>query len=173
MQTATAEKVFTRDTSDLVKHNFNGYDFLTIGTDEPSDKLKALAVTLRDEDYCTGQIKFEDMPVIIEEELSDYHVRDNSFQVWQNLEMYKTKEWSERDYDVMTDSEADKAWDESLDSYIDECLDIPENVRFYFDEEKWKDDAKIDGRGHSLNRYDGSEEEANINDTDYYIYRTN
>jgi hypothetical protein len=78
-------------------------------------------------------------------------------------------------YAVMTDSEAEQAWDESLDSYLDECVlpDLPETARMYFDNEKWKDDARFDGRGHSLNHYDGGEEEANINDVDYYIYRRN
>ena len=88
---------------------------------------------------------------------------------------YKINEYSDRDYTVMTDSEADKAWDEALDNYIDECIlpDVPENSKMYFDDERWKDDARIEGRGHSLNHYDGSEEEANINDVDYYIYRRN
>ena len=48
--------------------------------------------------------------------------------------------------------------DEHLDSYIEECLEIPEHLRFYFDEEKWKDDARMDGRGHSLSSYDGHEQ---------------
>ena len=171
MQTNTIKKEeFSRNADDLVKHSFNNFYFWTQGTDEPSDRLKAVAVTLRDDGYNSTQ---DEPCVIIERELSEYHVNDYNYEIWQDINIYKVDKYSDREYTVMTDSEADKAWDESLDSYIDECLDIPENVRFYFDEDKWKDDAKVDGRGHSLNRYDGSEEEANINDTDYYIYRRN
>lgn len=64
------------------------------------------------------------------------------------------------EYAVGTDEEADEAWDQSLESYLDDCglLDsMPENLRPYFDREAWKRDAKKDGRGHSLARYDGHE----------------
>ena len=81
--------------------------------------------------------------------------------------------FDDREFLVLTDDEAEKRWDEHLDSYIEECLEIPEHLRFYFDEEKWKDDARIDGRGHSLSSYDGHEHEIKINETEYFIYRTN
>lgn len=76
---------------------------------------------------------------------------------------------------VLTDEEADEKWEESLDSYIEDCIlsELPEAYRFYFDDEKWKRDAKHDGRGHSLAGYDGEENEETINGTTYYIYRTN
>jgi hypothetical protein len=64
------------------------------------------------------------------------------------------------EYAVGTDEEADEAWDQSLDSYLDDCgvLDsMPENLRPYFDREAWKRDARFDGRGHSLASYDGNE----------------
>jgi hypothetical protein len=64
------------------------------------------------------------------------------------------------EYAVGTDEEADEAWDQSLDSYLDDCgvLDsMPKNLRPYFDREAWKSDARFDGRGHSLASYDGSE----------------
>ena len=67
-------------------------------------------------------------------------------------------------YAIGTDSEADDAWDQSLDSYIDDCglLDsVPENLRRYFDRDTWKSDARYDGRGHSLASYDGDELELN------------
>lgn len=66
----------------------------------------------------------------------------------------------EGEYLVLTESEADEAWDESLDSYLDDCgvLDsIPENLRRYFNREAWKRDARFDGRGHYLAGYDGEE----------------
>jgi len=77
-----------------------------------------------------------------------------------------------REYAIGTDSEADEAWNVSLDSYLDDCgvLDsIPENLRSYFDREKWKRDARYDGRGHSLSSYDGNEDEQD----EFFIYRLN
>ena len=80
-----------------------------------------------------------------------------------------------RDYKVLTDSEADALWDDYLESYIDDIIlpEMPETFRYYFDNDAWKRDARMDGRGHSLNPYDGSEEYEEVNGEDYYIYRTN
>lgn len=73
----------------------------------------------------------------------------------------------------LTDSEADDRWEEELDHYIDDCIlpEIPDWVRNYFDEEKWKDDARFDGRGHCIARYDGNENEIEVDDEWFYIYR--
>lgn len=78
-------------------------------------------------------------------------------------------------YRVLTDREADEAWEEALDSYIDDCImpELPETLANYFDDEKWKQDARYDGRGHALNYYDGTEEVETVDGTDYFIYRTN
>ena len=75
------------------------------------------------------------------------------------------------EYMVLTDNEADVAWEESLDSYLEEYVisELHESMVHYFDREAWKRDARFDGRGHSLNHYDGTEEEQDGN----YIYRTN
>lgn len=77
------------------------------------------------------------------------------------------------DYLFGTDEEMDDEWDEHLDNYIDECVlpEIPKYLQFYFDEERFKNDCKQDGRGHSLNYYDGGEEEIEFNGTNYYAYR--
>jgi hypothetical protein len=75
------------------------------------------------------------------------------------------------DYIAGDDDEMDNEWDDYLERYIDECLEIPDYIEHYFDREKWKDDAKIDGRGHSLNSYNGCEESMKINGTWYYAYR--
>ncbi len=76
---------------------------------------------------------------------------------------------------VLTDSEAEERWNESLENYIDECIlpECPEPVRSYFDREAWKRDARHDGRGHSLSGYDGEEWDETIDGVTYYIYRTN
>jgi hypothetical protein len=82
-------------------------------------------------------------------------------------------ETPEGDYAVGTDEEADESWGQSLDSYIDDCI-IPEikdeNLKQYFDFEKWKRDARYDGRGHSLSSYDGEEMEL---ENGLYAYRIN
>jgi hypothetical protein len=86
-----------------------------------------------------------------------------------------------KEYAVGTDDEADEAWDRSLDSYIEEYInpqldfDKLGHIADYieFNEDKWKRDAKMDGRGHALSLYDGQENEQYINGETYYIYRIN
>jgi len=100
-----------------------------------------------------------------------------SFDTWleqdDNGTEVDVEEYDERNSNwlVYTDSEADDAWDESLENYIDECLEIPQSIRNYFDREAWKSDARMDGRGHSLAGYDGHEQEQEVNGTTYYLYR--
>jgi len=79
------------------------------------------------------------------------------------------------EYLVLTEVEANDAWEESLDSYLDECVmpELPELAQRYFDRDAWKRDAKHDGRGHSLSGYDGDEHEVKIDGEWYFIYRTN
>ena len=77
---------------------------------------------------------------------------------------------------VLTDSEADDAFDRSLDSYIDDCIlhEVPEAYRSYFDSAAWKRDVRIsDGRGPSLATYDGQENEEKIEGEWFHIYRVN
>jgi len=89
--------------------------------------------------------------------------------------------YGKEQYAVGTDEEADTAWDQSLDNYIEECI-TPEldfdklgtlGAYVTFNEDAWKRDARMDGRGHSLSNYDGNEEEVSIGGTLYAIYRTN
>ena len=63
------------------------------------------------------------------------------------------------EYAIGTEVEADEAWEEYLNSYLDDCIypELPENMINYFDDEAWKRDARYDGRGHSLSCYDGNE----------------
>jgi hypothetical protein len=80
------------------------------------------------------------------------------------------------EYLVLSDSEADQAWEESLENYLDECVmpELPAVVQQYFDRDAWKRDAKLsDGRGHSLSSYDGEEHEVKVDGVWYYIYRVN
>ena len=78
-----------------------------------------------------------------------------------------------QEYYVLTDDEADDMVDRRLDDYLEELVypEIPEHLRGYFDDEAWKEDAKTDGRGHAISRYDGNEYEETVNGTTYFIYR--
>lgn len=95
---------------------------------------------------------------------------DNKFEDWEEVGEYNEYD---NDYKVYTDNEADTAWEESLDNYIDECIlsEIPKHYHIYFDDEKWKRDAKIDGRGHSLASYDGNEREQVVQGETFYLYK--
>lgn len=73
--------------------------------------------------------------------------------------------YGRQEYAVGTEEEADEAWEQSLDSYIEDCI-TPEIEKIQigslsnyitFDVESWKRDARMDGRGHSLSSYDGDE----------------
>ncbi len=79
------------------------------------------------------------------------------------------------EYAVGTDEEADAAWDEALDSYIDECImtELREPLSNYFDRKAWKCDARMDGRGHALSSYDGNEYDADdpISGWNYIIFQ--
>lgn len=79
------------------------------------------------------------------------------------------------DYLVLTDAEADEHLDEYLENLIDDVVlaELDEALHNYFDRDAFKRDAEYDGRGHYLSSYDGCEEEAEVDGTTYYIYRTN
>jgi len=75
-------------------------------------------------------------------------------------------------YLVLTEDERESRWDDCLDSYLDEgCVEGADSP--YFDREAWKKDARMDGAGHSLSSYDGSEYEFSGFGKWFYIYRTN
>ena len=89
-------------------------------------------------------------------------------------------EYGSEEYIVVTDEEADELWEQELDYYLEECIypELSDNLVRYFDDEAWKRDARFDGRGHSLNRYDGNEYEETVYNEygerkNYYIYRQN
>lgn len=82
------------------------------------------------------------------------------------------------EYLAGTDSEMDDAWDEYLESYIDDCVigcidnkHARDMLERYFDREAWKKDARMYGRENSLNRYDESEIKYKFNEVYYYAYR--
>lgn len=77
------------------------------------------------------------------------------------------------DYLFGTDDDMDTLWDAELDNYLEEIIypELSGNLAQYFDDEAWKRDARMDGRAHSLNRYDGGEEYVEVNKVYYYAYR--
>ena len=78
------------------------------------------------------------------------------------------------DYLAGNDDVMNTAWDDDLENYIDDCLlcEIKdETLKNYFDRDAWKKDAKGDGRGHSLNRYDGGEDCQTVEGEEIYIYK--
>lgn len=72
-----------------------------------------------------------------------------------------------RDWLVVTDKEADQLARASVESLLDDLLsDVPENLRYYFDEDKYLDDVvSNDGRGSLLNHWDGTEYEVSLDNT--------
>ncbi len=106
--------------------------------------------------------------LLLEDELTQSTYDENVF------------EYGSEEYLVCTNDEADELWDEDLENYIEECIlpELNERYRQYFDNEAWKSNARFDGRGHSLNRYDGNEYEEVVYNNNgekgrYYIYRQN
>lgn len=106
-----------------------------------------------------GGGEYEDYVIALAEELGEdpADITEESYNHYGEMVILSV---GSAEYAVGTDEEADEAWDQSLDSYLDDCgvLDsMPESLRPYFDREAWKRDAKMNGRGHSLASYDGHE----------------
>ena len=65
-----------------------------------------------------------------------------------------------RDWMVLTDDEADDAFNKAVENYVDDCMDIPSNIAPYFNMEAYREDVKMsEGRGPLLASYDGEERE--------------
>jgi hypothetical protein len=76
------------------------------------------------------------------------------------------------EYRIMTDDDADTAFDDYLEQMLDEPGMIPGADGSYFDRAAWKKDAAMDGRGGSLSSYDGNEHEFCVDGNDWYhLYR--
>lgn len=85
-------------------------------------------------------------------------------------------EYYNEEYEVLTDEEANERWEEELQYYIEEVIyqEIPEIYQPFFDEEAWKNNVMMyEGRGHSISRYNGHENEITIDGETFYIYRQN
>ena len=124
-----------------------------------------------EEDYPTDEYTEEEIAQAkqdaIEEVINELESIVNDYD---NVYSYYNEE-----YTVVTDDEADDLWEDELVNYIEQCIlpEVPEFIQNYFDEEAWKRDARMDGRGHAISRYDGYEYDETVNGTTYYIYRQN
>lgn len=104
------------------------------------------------------------------------NLRKSLREAWVGDEVVDRRTWydtNDGEYLVLTDDEADRAWDDELECYIDDCLEIPDGMKPYFDRAKWKRDARMDGRGSALSSYDGAEHWVDVENTTFFIYRTN
>jgi hypothetical protein len=80
-------------------------------------------------------------------------------------------------YLVLTDEEAEQRFDEAIRDFIEDCfestlfelMEIPKNIRDYFDEERFIHDVKANGRGPYLSS-DGRENKVLLDDKYYFIY---
>jgi hypothetical protein len=77
------------------------------------------------------------------------------------------------EYLVLTEDERDSRWDDYLDSCLDDGGMVPGADSPYFDRDRWKDDARMDGAGQALSSYDGNQYEFSGFGNWFYIYRTN
>jgi len=134
---------------------------------------------------------------IIADYLEDYETTEEALEAWyQSLTTNELDEdqqkivalmevadldWNEADmaideydYYVYTEEQADEAFEEAIDNYIDDCVlsEIPPQYRNYFDRDVFMKDCLMDGRG-ILASYDNEEKYTTILDTKYYIYRCN
>lgn len=76
------------------------------------------------------------------------------------------------DYLVLTDNEADISAQQLAGEYASEAkYEMPEHLRYYFDEDKYAQDLLDDSRGLLLAYADGEEHEEKVNGTIYFIYR--
>jgi len=121
------------------------------------------------------------------EDIEDVDMDNKQFINWLNescgdLDLEINEEYGDNifgyngeEYLVVTDDEADDLWEAELDNYIDEIIlpELNERYRMYFDNEAWKNDARGDGRAHSLNHYDGNEDTETVDNETFYIYRQN
>lgn len=107
--------------------------------------------------------------------IDEYDTKDISFDLADyehfGLRVYQvTIDGELQDYAVGTDEQADDAFDQVIEDYIEMCIipELPEVAKTYFDYDKFTNDASYDGRGHWLASYDSNEIEL---ENDFYAYR--
>lgn len=115
-----------------------------------------------------GDSKLIALGLFLELPLSKYYRIDYEYD---NVYSYNNNE-----YIICNDDEADDLVRENAVSYIEDIVygEIPEQYRYYFDENAFIEDYIIDNsRGEILAAYDGVENSIDFEDDYYYIYRIN
>lgn len=111
-----------------------------------------------------GGGEYEDYIIALAEEIGE-DPADITEKTYKHFGCMAVLSCGRAEYVVGTDEEANEAWDQSLDFYIEDCI-APEIEKIQigslsnyitFDVESWKRDARHDGRGHALASYDGDE----------------
>lgn len=154
---------------DLDYCEYNGVYYVGVTQKEIEEKLKEFFESNNEEDSKAHE-EFEEWldenTTLLEDEF------ENSYDDYYS--------YGNQEYLVLTDSEADDAAYNSVMSIWEDCYltkEVRQQLGFlenYIDLEAATEDAiKADGRGHTLASYDRKENEEKVNETYYYIYRTN
>ena len=85
---------------------------------------------------------------------------------------YIEPDFTKYTYVALRQDEIDDIWYDATIELIDDCYlnGVPEQVKNYFNYDKFFEDAQYDGRASHFNGYDGSTE---LETEDYYIYYHN
>ena len=85
---------------------------------------------------------------------------------------YIEPDFTKYTYVALRQDKIDDIWTDSLIDLADDCYlnGVPEQIKNYFDYDKFVEDAQNDGRASHFNGYDGSTE---LETEDYYIYYHN
>ena len=85
---------------------------------------------------------------------------------------YIEPDFTKYTYVALDKCQIDDLWYDSIIDLVDDCYlsGVPEQVKNYFDYDKFVEDFMVDGRVNHFNGYDGSTE---LETEDYYIYYHN
>jgi hypothetical protein len=174
---------------------FTIHDFLHAGTDiEPNAKGCDYQETVRDmnddrevtepifmklqeySDIIDDDDKEKILAFILHKELTlgDLNGDDDVISIDNNIIEYNGEEWL-----ILDENEADGEALEYAEQYAGEAIDElfqyrkNDNLRYYFDTDRYADAILSDGRGALLSSYDGIEHDKFVNKRWYFLYRTN
>ena len=174
METQELKQYFLNDYDDRVIALAQHLD-INLEPELPQDESYYIA---NREDYDTEEEFLEEQKELDKEKEQD--MSDATQEIIDELESIVPEydnnfSYHREEYTVVTDEEADALCEQELDNYIEEIImpELPNHLQNYFDEDSWKSDARMDGRGHFLAWYDGCEYDETVNGVTYYIYRRN
>lgn len=141
----------------------------------PEDGLKRIGGVYKSAQDRSGDVRFEALAKFLED-AGELIGPEDLEDIVESRYDKRVFEFGGAEYLVLSDREADEAFSDYLDNYINDVVldEIPEGYRAYFDWEKFKRDVELsDGRGPTLSSYDGEENEVNVGGEWYFIYRVN